>query len=478
VQSILAPILERLFGWTLNVGYVCLLLVVSPVLLYRSVRHGKYRDGWAEKLLGNLPVLPAPVNNRYWFHAVSVGEVLLLAPILDELLQREPNAEIVITSTTSTGFAIACDKFQNHTRPNILVVSYFPLDFTWAVSRSLRRIQPTHVVLVELELWPNFIVATQRFGALLQLINARLSQKSFRGYSRARWLMQNLLARFDTLSTQDNEYAERLISLGADQTRVVITGSVKFDGINSNRDNPATIALKRDLGIESHHRVFVAGSTQDPEERIAIAAWQVARQVDPNLRLILVPRHKERFEEVAHLVKSLGLELIRRTETAITDTDGNARSVISLDGVINRSNSILLLDTLGELAACWGLADCAFVGGSLTNRGGQNMIEPAGYGAAVCFGPNTRNFRHTVDQLISQEAACVVHDQAELAATLVGWINDPQAASQQGLRAQQFVASQQGASKRTVDAIRKERLSMNLDRLETRVASDSAERVA
>jgi 3-deoxy-D-manno-octulosonic-acid transferase len=445
----LATTIERLFGWTINCFYLCLLLVVSPVLAYRSIRFGKYRNGWSQKLFGSLPELARAKGNRFWLHAVSVGEVLLLKPILDQLLLRHPTAEIVITSTTSTGFAVAKQQYSKRPDGRRNIVCYFPLDFTWAVARSLRRIQPTHVVLVELELWPNFILAAHRSGVSLQLINARLSQKSFQGYSRIRGLMRNLLARFDVLAVQNDEYANRLISLGADEKRVLVTGSIKFDRVNRDRENDATKSLRLAFGLYSGERVFIAGSTQEPEERIAIEAWQSARQVDPGLRLILVPRHQERFAEVARLVSSLGLNLLRRS-TKRCEPDQETALTSNMQ---NDPAPVILLDTLGELSACWGLADFAFVGGSLSNRGGQNMIEPAAYGAAVCFGPNTRNFRDIVDQLISRDAARVVQDQHELAETLIEWIQQPMIAQGQGQRAKQFVASQHGAAQRTVDAI-------------------------
>lgn len=450
LQTFLVAIIERCFGWTLNGLYACLGFVVSPVLFYRAIRFGKYRDGWSQKLLGNLPNLDAPATNRYWLHAVSVGEVLLLQPILDEFLKQDPTAEIVISSTTSTGFAVAHEQFSIRVDGTPNVVCYFPLDFTWAVSRALHRIQPTQVVLIELELWPNFIHATQRYGATLQLINARLSQKSFRGYSRVRFLMRRLLLKFDTLAVQNEEYSERLISLGADPAQVVVTGSVKFDRVQSDRANSATQALRSAFGLLPEERVFIAGSTQESEEQIAINAWRSACEFDKGLRLIVVPRHKERFEEVASLITANGLSLLRRSATQ--SGYPIAKDVVAFNNPGDAA-PVILLDTLGELSACWGLADFAFVGGSLTNRGGQNMIEPAGFGAAVCFGPNTRNFRDTVQQLLSRDAAQVVEDEVELAETLATWIENPALGEAQGHRAQEFVASQHGAAQRTVNAI-------------------------
>ncbi len=455
-------VLSRAFGWLLNVAYAALLLALSPLLICRAVTQGKYRTGWGEKLLGRVAKLPPvdPGKQRYWFHAVSVGEVLLLRSILAELQRREPSAEVVISTTTSTGHAVAREKY-----PDVLIC-YCPLDFTWAVNAAIQRLKPTRFVLVELELWPNIVVAMRRSGVPLSLINGRLSEHSFRGYSKLKWLLRPLLQSFDRIAVQNDAYAERFLALGAAPERLAITGSVKFDGIETRRDNDRTVALRYAFGIQPGERVFIAGSTQAPEEEIAIAAWQQARKTAPDLRLILVPRHKERFEEVAEWVTSSGQPLLRRSHCATVvrpaqqigegrKPSGPRESISDVPDGSRRSakhgRPIILLDTLGELSACWGLADFAFVGGSLTNRGGQNMIEPAGYGAAVCFGPNTRNFRDTVEALLAIDAATVVTDADSLATTIDNWIANPIAAAAMGQRAQQFVVSQRGATAKTVD---------------------------
>lgn len=454
-------VLSRAFGWLLNVAYAALLLTLSPLLIYRAVTQGKYRTGWNEKLLGRVPDLPAvnPGKNRYWFHAVSVGEVLLLRSILAELQRREPSAEIVISTTTSTGHAVARERFPD------ALTCYCPLDFTWAVDTAIRRLKPTRFVLVELELWPNIVVTMRRAGVPLSLINGRLSEHSFRGYSKLIWLLRPLLQSFDRIAVQNDAYAERFLALGATPERLTVTGSVKFDDVETRPDNDRTQALRHAFGIASGERVFIAGSTQAPEEEIAIAAWQRARETAPDLRLILVPRHKERFDEVADLVVASDLPIRRRSHRATIATStpqlaegrkpsgsrwANSGTPDGLSRSATNESPILLLDTLGELSACWGLADFAFVGGSLTNRGGQNMIEPAGYGAAVCFGPNTRNFRDTVEALLANDAATVVTDADSLATTLEHWLAEPTETAEMGRRAQQFVASQRGATERTL----------------------------
>ena len=415
--------------WLLNVAYLTLLVLVSPVLLYRRWVHGKYRDGWAEKLWGRLPERTSS-RPCLWLHAVSVGEVLQLRPLMRELIAARPDWEFVITTTTRTGLDVAQKEFSQHT------VCYFPLDFSWAVRRAIQRIRPSAIVLVELELWPNLVLAADQLHVPLALINGRVSAKSFRGYRRIRPLLSRLLHRFALLAVQNDEYAERLLELGAPAERLHVTGSIKFDGVHFDRNNPKTRELCEFFGVQRGERVFIAGSTQAPEEAIAIDTWQSLRREFPELRLILVPRHKERFEEVAQLVLSRGLPLRRRS----CDAPMSVRS----------SNEVLLLDTLGELGACWGLADIAFVGGSLTQRGGQNMLEPAAFGAAVLFGPNTWNFRDIVEQLLARQAAQVVSSADELTATVRELLADTTAANELGMRAKSFLRTQQGATGRTV----------------------------
>jgi 3-deoxy-D-manno-octulosonic-acid transferase len=421
-------------SWLFDLAYVGLLLAVSPILLWRMVVAGKYRTGWGEKLLGRVPIREGQAP-CLWFHAVSVGEVLQLEPVLSELRRRLPAVEFVISTTTPTGRSVAVKKFPADR------VCYFPLDFSWAVRTAIRRLRPSAIVLVELELWPNFVLHAHRRGIPLALINGRVSQRSSRGYSRIRPLMARLLGSFEILAAQNALYADRLAALGAPRERLHITGSIKFDRVTTDRANPRTAELRQFFGIASDERVFIAGSTQAPEETAAIDAYLAARKAHPNLRLIVVPRHKERFDEVARLIELRGLPLVRRSQSSPAKDESRSQP------------PVLLLDTLGELAACWGLADVAFVGGSLGNRGGQNMIEPAGYGAAILFGPNTQNFRDVVELLLADDAARVVRDAADLAHALAECLGDRNWAQTAGFRAQKLVLAQHGATARTVDLL-------------------------
>jgi 3-deoxy-D-manno-octulosonic-acid transferase len=291
-------------------------------------------------------------------------------------------------------------------------------------------------VLAELELWPNLIRAAKRHGAKVAVINGRLSEKSYKGYHRIRWFIGRLLRKIDIIAVQDETYAGRFAALGAEKAKIESTGSMKYDGAETDWQNPKTRRLCQLAGIGEDDIVFLAGSTQDPEEAAAIEIFKHLAEEFPRLKLIIVPRHPERFGEVALLLDQSGVGWQRRT--ALNEK------------IPNQSARVLLVDVVGELGAWWGAARTAFVGGSFGNRGGQNMIEPAAYGAAVSFGPNTWNFRDIVATMLDHQAAIVVKDQTELESFLRRCLTDPAYATELGSRAQSLVQSQLGATDRTL----------------------------
>lgn len=425
----------RISSWLLNGVYLALLVVCAPLILWAAVRTGKYRDGYRQKLLGLAPKREGDAT-CVWIHAVSVGEVNLLATTLRELRAAHPEWEIVISTTSRTGYELACKKYAE------LAVFYCPLDFSWAVRTAMRRVRPALLVLAELELWPNLIRIAKAEGAKVAIINGRLSDKSFPGYRRVRWFTARVLRQIDLIAAQNEETASRFRALGAPPERVRITGSLKYDGAQTERKNPRTVALRVLAGLGENDIVLLAGSTQEPEEQIAVDIFRRLAPQHPHLRLILVPRHPERFEAVTKLLDDSGLAWHRRTEL---------RS--ETPAVPGAARTILLVDTVGELGAWWGAAQIAFVGGSFGSRGGQNMIEPAAYGAAVSFGPNTWNFRDIVATLKEAEAAVVVQDASELEAFVRRCLEEPDFAAALGGRAQALVASQLGATRRTVSLV-------------------------
>jgi 3-deoxy-D-manno-octulosonic-acid transferase len=414
----------------LDLVYLALLAVCSPWLLFQSLKTGKYRQGFAAKFLGSVPIRRSH-GTCLWLHAVSVGEVNVLRTLVARVVAEYPQWELVVTTTTRTGYELACKRFAEHT------VCYCPLDFSWAVRRAMRRLRPDMLVLVELELWPNLIRAARAQGAKVAVINGRLSDRSAKGYGRIRPLVKNLLRQIDLIAVQNEPYAQRFRALGAPAESVCVSGSLKFDGAETNRANRATLRLRQLADLPVGTPVFLAGSTQEPEEMLAVEAWQAALADSPELRLILVPRHPERFEAVARQLKERGVAFRRRSELERRPLDASHR--------------VLVVDAVGELGAWRATADVAFVGGSITTRrGGQNMLEPAAYGAAVSFGPHTHNFRDIVAALLAVEGAVVVKDGAELTSFVHRVLTDKPFANELGRRAQALVESQLGATERTV----------------------------
>ena len=419
-------------AYLLNAAYLLVLVIAAPWFFFQHLFRGKYRAGFAEKFLGAVPKRSS-ATPCIWLHAVSVGEVNLLAVLLAEIAKCRPDVECVISTTSMTGYELARKKYSQHT------VFYCPLDFSWAVRRAMRRIRPSLLLLAELELWPNLIRAAKEQGAAVAIVNGRLSERSFYGYGRLRRWLRPTLDRLDVVAAQNEEYARRFRALGIDPVKVHVTGNLKFDGAQTNRDNSRTKALRQLAGFSNDDIVFLAGSTQEPEEQLALEAFKSLSANHPRLRLVLVPRHPHRFDEVAALLNRSGNPWQRRSRLAPSD-----------NRLPPTAYRILLIDTIGELSAWWGAATIGFVGGSLYSmRGGQNMIEPAAYGVATCFGPNTQNFRDVVDLLLNAGAATHVTSGEELTGFVRRCLEDPAYAANLGARATALVRRQQGATART-----------------------------
>ena len=414
-----------------DIAYLLLLGLAAPWLVFQSLRTGKYRQGWRQKFLGSV-VERSSDRPCIWFHAVSVGEVNLLVQMVEQWKVRHPDWDVVVTSTTKTGYELARQRFPDS------IVDYCPLDFSWATGRAFRRLRPNLLVLAELELWPNMIGTAQRLGVPVSVINGRLSESSFRGYQKIRRLVSHWLGQVAWIGTQSETYSDRFRKLGAAADGVSCTGSLKFDRAEFDRSNSRTSQLKSLVGLTEESQVWVVGSTQDPEEAMAIRVYQDLIQGWPNLKLVIVPRHAERFQEVIDKVQREPLSSIQRSH---------------LEFPIEGNWQVLVVDTIGELGAWWGTADVAYVGGSMGSRGGQNMIEPSAYGAAVCFGPNTRNFRDVVQLLLSHDAAKVVETERAMYEFLTQCLRNPEQATAMGVRAQDLVRHQQGATERTLQGL-------------------------
>jgi 3-deoxy-D-manno-octulosonic-acid transferase len=424
--------------YLLNTLYLLALLILSPWLLYKSLTTGKYRRGVWRKLTG-ATLLRNGDRPCAWFHGVSVGEIHLLRQVIAQFQREHPDWDCAVSTTTDTGYDEACKRFSD------LPVFYWPFDFSWAVRRGLRRVNPSLVVLAEGEMWPNFLQAADERGVPVVVVNGRMSPRSFRRYRLCGGLLRPVLARVDCFAVQTEEYAVHFRELGARPETVHVTGSVKYDGVEGDRHNSRTEQLRRLLGIGGDDLVWIAGSTQATEEQIVLDIYRRLRPNHPKLRLLVVPRQKDRFEEVASLLEKSRLSFVRRSRL---DND-LVRPVLP-----SARPPVVLVDTIGELGALWGLADVAFVGGSLDGkRGGQNMIEPAAYGAAVVFGPHVWNFRNTATRLVDAGAALQVRDGVELENVVRKLLTDSAERQRFGDAARQFVSEQRGATERTVDLI-------------------------
>ncbi|QEL15787.1 3-deoxy-D-manno-octulosonic acid transferase [Limnoglobus roseus] len=454
----------------LNALYLFVLTLLSPWLVWRAWRTGRYRNGLAAKLLGRVevPLFPRPLGGRVrvggkppadgsgplplhthstphpnpppqgareqeiaWFHGVSVGEIHLLTTVVAAFRKRHPAFHCVISSTTDTGLAEARARFADCT------VIAWPFDFSWAVANALDAVKPSLVVLAEGEMWPNFLAAAKRRNIPVAVINARLSPRSFGRYRRIAGLARRLfLNRVDVIAVQSADYAERFQQLGVNHLRV--TGSIKYDGAIGDRDTPKGRELAR-LLLKPGDTVLVAGSTHAPEESLILDAFRQLRERFPALRLLLVPRHPDRFAEVAVLLAGSDLPFVRRSQ--VTEP-------------LAETPPVVLLDTVGELGAAWGLADVGYVGGTLDGkRGGQSMIEPAGYGVPTVFGPHVWNFRDAARRLVEVGGAVMVKDAAGLVPAFTALLEDTAKRTAMGTTARQFVRDQQGATAKTLDVL-------------------------
>jgi len=418
-------------GWPLNLVYLLVAILALPWVAWRRLSGGRPVAAPWRRFTGAIgPLADATDRPRIWLHGVSVGEVQLLASLAAEIGRQTADRPVdcVISSSTTTGLELANRRFgADHTFP-------CPLDFTWAVDRVLDRVEPAVLVLGELELWPNLLDRTRRRGIPVVVANARMSERSAAGYARIGPLARRMLAHVDLVAARSAADATRFTALGGRD--VVVTGSLKFDGVRGDRTADEVVRLRELAGFAADDVVLLAGSTQAPEEDLAVTAFRSAAAREPRLRLVLVPRHVERTDEIATVLDRTGLRWQRRSRLEGDGADPTAR--------------VLLVDTTGELAWWWGTATIAFVGGSLDGRrGGQNMLEPAAYGAAVCFGPHTRNFRDEVRRLLEADAACMVADGPALTAFVARCLADPAWADALGQRARALVVAHRGATATT-----------------------------
>lgn len=420
-------------GVLLDALYCAGLIVTSPVWLYRMVRHGRYRRGVGE-WLGAAPVRYG-LQPVIWIHGVSLGEVNAARTLVAELHGQLPDFRIVISSTTDTGLAAATRLFaRDH------AVFRWPMDFTLAVRRALGRVRPDLVILMEGEVWPNFLAACNRRKVPVAVVNARMSaDKGYPRYRRLGRLAGTLFNRLAAIGVQDESYAERYLSLGVAPEKIHLTGMMKFDTAEVADRLDGQDELAAAMGIAPGESLLVAGGTGPGEEEILLGLFEKLRARHPSVRLAVVPRKPERFNDVARLIADRGFAVIRRSE----HPDGATPP--------DEPGAVLLGDTMGELRTFYALAAAVFVGRSLVPMGGSDMIEAAALGKPTAFGPHTFNFPQA--DALADHGCVRAADADALADRLGAWLSDASGAAAAGAAAQKYVRSQQGATRRNVEMI-------------------------
>lgn len=437
--------------WLFNFAYLSVACLIWPWFLFKALTTGKYRAG----LLQRLGRVPERVGRKpsIWVHAVSVGELLQVRPLLSALKEKHPDYDVVVTYTTKTAAEIAAKELHDYFH------CYSPIDLSWVVAKFFRRLRPALIVLVELELWPNWLMHANRKRVPVVLINGRISEGSFRNYRRFAWLLQPAYDGITMWAMQDETYAERarvLAGTGAsDASRgpgstpsgdegssstnstphILVAGNLKYDSLKAEPD-PDKTAMFIELFSLNDKPVLVCGSTHPGEHEPIIEMLPRL-----NCRCVIVPRHPERYATVREALSKAGLKWVNRSElTSDKPADGDA---------------VILLDTVGELAHVYGIADVVFVGGSLIPHGGQNMAEPVALGKATLFGPHTHNFKATVRELKESRGAIEVQDANELERELNRLMEDKSTRDALGNAGQTRLLASRGALQRYLELIEK-----------------------
>lgn len=416
--------------------YTGLLYLSLPLILVRLALRGfknkAYWSRWGERF-GRVAVEPGGV----WFHAVSVGEVQAAAPLIESLLP----ADILVTTTTPTG----SDQLKR-LFPRGVKHCYAPYDYPGAVKRFLNRAQPRSLVILETEIWPNIIRACHDRGVKVAIVNLRLSRRSYKRYARAKEFMASVLGQVDAFGVQSRSDAGRLLELGADPNAVRVTGSIKFEVELPASLTEVARVLRRDWG--RNRPVWIAGSTRECEDELILDAFQKLLESHPNLLLVIVPRHPERFPAVAKLCRRRHLRFVRRSAGR---------------GHIGADVQIYLGDTMGELGLMYAASDIAFVGGSLVRAGGQNLLEPCALGLPVLFGPYMRNFLQISEMVVEHGAGSQVMDAPDVVQAVDRYLRDANLRFTTGERGREMVQENRGALNETLEVLQEVGIDRNVN---------------
>jgi len=421
-------------GLLLDLGYLIAALLTLPWFIYRITVRGDWRSISLRLGVG----LPPPATGSIWLHGASAGEISLLQSLVRRLEADFPEAPLVITAYSSTGFAAAKKTYPEHR------VLFFPADLSFVVRRFLRRFDPRLAVIVESDFWPNFLLATQSRNIPVAVLNGKMSNRSYQLHLRTR-LVPMLLRRVPIIAVQNEEYASRLLKLGVPAERVKVTGNMKYDLAGSADRAETAGGLREALGYSAEDIVIIGGSLHDRENDVLIESFQLLAAAHENVSLIMVPRYPTDVRRIQDHLGEKGLHPVRKTEVDAAEKQAPGR------------NGVLVVDTVGELRALYGVADIAFVGGSLfyrgSNKGGHNLIEPAVLGVPILFGPYNFSFKDTVQELLEADAGIEVADGAELEAALGELLTDGQKRLEMGRRAREVILKSQGVSDRNYELL-------------------------
>ena len=439
-----------------SIGLTLLFVVLLPYFLYSYAKHGKYLSSFKERL-GWIPT-GSDGRRTVWLHAVSVGEFIAARPLIAALRTELPDRRIVVSTTTATGQRLARGFYPKE----LDAVFYFPFDWKFSARRALNRVQPELVIIMETELWPNFLRECRKRSVTTVVANGRLSNRSFDRYRRVRSFIARVFEDISLLIMQSELDAERARDLGARPDRVRVCGNLKYD----TETGPEALASHELQGLDlaGSRNLIVAGSTAPGEEEIVLEALRTVRATErlANTRLLIAPRHPERFDEVASLVARSEFTLLRRSEattptrdsTSGLNSDSEQQAQLSVN---SQPADVVLLDSVGELASVYRHAAVVFIGGSLVPRGGHNIIEPAAFARPIVVGPHMNNFRQVVADFTAGKALVQLegNSASALAAELIRLLTDTEAATALGARALGILNMSRGATGCTISAIRR-----------------------
>jgi 3-deoxy-D-manno-octulosonic-acid transferase len=444
------------FVYSFLIGAAALLLL--PYWLIKGLRDGKYLSNLRERLglsLGALDRLPADHKGAIWIHAVSVGELLSSIALAKRLKEAYPYRPLVVSTTTITGQSLARERLQFAD-----AVFYFPLDWAFSVRRVLRAVRPAIVVVLETEIWPNFLREAKRQNVPVLFVSGRISDQSFARYERylakfgffLRPFLRSALGKASAFLMQSEKDAERIRALGAPPEHVSVSGNLKYD-MELPDATPLSSWLEAEARRQGRSPIVVAGSVVATEEPLALIAFGVVQGEHPNALLVLAPRKPERFEAAAEFIQESRRKFIRRSQLALANHAPGAAA--STNGTISRDITVILLDSIGELASLYRLADGAFVGGSLVPSGGHNILEPAAFGKIPVFGPSMENFSEIASRFVAADAAIQVESPEDAGVAWIELLRNPERRRKMGENAKRLIDGSRGATDRVLAEISK-----------------------